>query len=161
VQRGILLVAAALCGCKSPGTITLDFDLDGSTCAAFGSPYWTTGAGSAARCDDMSIAIDHYVLYAEPDGSCSVCACGGCPGSPNSVTACPDALGNACTSVDDLELDLPPGSWAVVLEAYAKGNPTRPSCLVASQCIQVTVDADGTRSGTDELAEGGCAVCAM
>jgi hypothetical protein len=158
-----LLLVAALCGCKSRGTITLDFDLQGSSCLPFSSDYWTTGSGTESRCDGATVHIDHYVLYAEADTECQNCPCGGCVGAgTKTARACPDDSGNPCNDVDAVhgrELDLSPGLWAVVLEAYASGSLP---CLVANQCIQITVDTNGVASSTPGLPEmDGCSVCAM
>lgn len=128
----------AVLGCKSPGTITLDFDVDGSNCASF---------GSAAT----------HVLFAEPRIACSACACGGCVGAdPGGVVACPTA-NKSCGDVRGSELALTPGVWAVVLQAF---DASEPPVLVGSQCLDVTVDADGTSSTTLGGDDGtNCAAC--
>jgi hypothetical protein len=141
----VVLFVSALAACKSPGTITLDFDLDGSACAAFGS-------GSAA--------IDHYVLYAEPDTSCASCGCGACAGSHPAVLICPSSNGAECTRATfaDQAIALDPGIWAVVLEAYSSGAGSSAS-LLASQCIDVEIDHDGQMGGTAAPGSDGSSAC--
>jgi hypothetical protein len=166
VQRGILLVIAALCGCKSRGTITLDFDLAGSNCAPFGSAYWADAGVTCAGADGgaTAIQIDHYVLYAVQDASCIDCACGGgLTQSSHVVRVCPAGdSATPCMDVQGLAVDLSPGRWAVVLEAYAPAPEGSRPCLVASQCIEADVDADGVSSkdaGFNDMT--GCSACAM
>ena len=139
--------------CKSRGTITLNFDLTGG-CSHF--------AGDV-----------HYTLYAEPGISCDVCACGACAGAdPNQVIACPAPDHPApCTDLHDLSLDLSPGVWAVVVQAHANGTGSGAPSLdagagepvLASQCIDVIVDKDGT--GTSSLGSGSdanhCRACPL
>lgn len=165
MHRAFLLLVAALCSCKSRGTIELDFDPDGATCTEFSAGYWMPGgAGAMATCAGTQVHIDHYVLYAEADTTCNSCECGGCVGTGTKVVrVCPDDSGQSCgTDIQDLSLDLQPGLWAVVLEAYASAPQGSPPCLVANQCIEITVDADGTSSSMAGLAEiGGCQACAM
>jgi hypothetical protein len=136
VQALRLTLLLGVAACKSRGTITLDFDLAGTTCTDF---------GSAAS----------FVLYAEPGTGCSACACGACAGAgSNVVIGCPTASDGSCTRDDlaDRGLDLSPGVWSVVLEAY---DVT--STLIASQCLDITVDADGTRSESET--QTNCTAC--
>ena len=124
---------AVLAACKSPGTITLDFDLDGTTCAGF---------GSAAS----------YLMYAEPGTGCNACACGGCAGTGSAVViACPSCSKD---QLHGLALDLSPGVWSVVVEAY---DPSDPPMLLESQCLDVTIDADGTQGST--ATNNNCTAC--
>src|SRR6185312_16335347 len=141
----VVLLVGALAACKSPGTITLDFDLDGSACAAFGS-------GSAT--------IDHYVLYAEPGIDCSSCGCGTCAGSHPAVLICPSANGAECKreSLAGQVIALDPGIWAVVLEAYSSGAGSA-ARLLASECIDVVIDHDGQMGGPASLGSDGCSAC--
>jgi hypothetical protein len=143
----VLRVVAIMClvvACKSRGTITLDFD---ATFACTGSP-----------------AIDHYVLYAEPGLACVTCDCGGCAGAHSgTVLACPGAGSETCTNVTGVNIALPAGAWAVVLEAY--GSDGR---MLADQCVEITVDEDGVSSEqavpTVDAGTGsahGCVACAM
>ncbi|MEO8550195.1 MAG: hypothetical protein ABI678_09475 [Kofleriaceae bacterium] len=126
--RGLASGFALIAACKSPGTITLDFDLEGATCAGFGPD---------AR----------YVLYAEPGVTCDDCGCGACAGAKSDgVLVCPHGTESVACEADAIHgrtLDLAPGVWAVVLEAYAGADP---GTLVASQCVSITVDSDGTDS---------------
>lgn len=152
MHRAVLLALVSVAACKTRGTITLDFDLDGDVCTPFGSAYWSTGEGAGATCrgtgsSGAPIAIDRFVLYAEPDISCSSCACGQCFGTnPRGIQFCPDAAAADCSDVRGLDLDLSPGLWALVLEAYAPASDDQLACLVASQCIDVVVDSDGVAS---------------
>jgi len=124
-MRLVVVMLAVMTACKSQGTITLDFELAagvGSACAG------VTQDGSA-----------YYELYAEPQTSCDVCACGGCFGArSDEVVAC-----RGCASVSGAAVSLRPGPWAVVLELW--GGDGR---LIASECIDAIVDSDGTASST-------------
>ena len=142
----VLWLAIALVACKSQGTITLDFDLDGSACAAF-------APGSA------SAPIDHYVLYSVLDETCTACACGACAGMHRTVLTCPEPDGTECTlaALGDRSIVLDPGLWTVVLEAYGAGGSA--ASLLASQCIAVVVHQDGQMDGMLAPGSDGCQAC--
>ena len=114
----------ALVGCKTAGTIELDLPID-------------CGSGSGSSFD---------VVYAEPNTSCDVCACGGCAGRHEGVIV-------ACYHCSDdqlphLPVDLTAGSWAVIVE---KWDDVMPYQMRASSCVEVIVvvalASSGYRSG--------------
>src|SRR5262245_61751532 len=114
-MRAWLFVFAAIVGCKSRGTITLDFQLESGTAAC------------------APAADARFVLDAERGVSCNDCACGSCVGlGDKQATACTQ---EACTAeqVHGTSLVLDPGLWAVVLQEF-DGN-----VLVHSQCLDIRV----------------------
>lgn len=132
-------VLAFVIGCKSPGTITLDFDLDG------------TGSGGCGAPPGMA-----FVLYAEPGATCAACACGACAETRSGqALACPPPeQTRLCTKaeIEDSGLALAPGLWAVVLEVDDDHGT-----LLQSRCLDITVDADGVTS--TNASNAACTTC--
>ncbi len=126
----------AVLGCKSPGTITLEFDFD------------------LAHLPDCRSArpADYLALYAIPKLRCEQCTCGQCFGRDGAQLFC--GKDEPC-EVPGTALDLDPEHWAVVLDLLEPG--TAGDTLVASQCLDIDVDEDGvassTQTGADSPAE--------
>jgi hypothetical protein len=120
--RASLIVGFALASaCKSRGTIAISFTRDPNAEACL-------------------MPATHSQLYAEPNLSCSACACGACFGaSPHGVDGCPDGFCDAMPS--NVDLDLGPGHWVVVLELLDDAGTE-----LGSSCVEIDVDRDGVSS---------------
>lgn len=118
------LAVVALGACKTRGTIDIQFD----------------------GLDTCGPDVVNAIVYAERDLRCTQCeACGACFGSPGGVTGCPDSSDGLCDpSLSDVDLDLSPGHWVVVVALLAPD----PDGLreVGSACVDIDVDADGVAS---------------
>ena len=88
------------------------------------------------------------LVYAVPDADCSSCDCGTCFGG--NLVACDGAPCTGDASGGLLPFALPAGRSAVIYEFYAPATGTTPRMLTASACAQVTLDSNGTSSGTAE-----------
>jgi len=126
MMRALVLVAL-LGACKTAGTIELTFDL--STCDG-------TDAGTG----------EYVVVYAQQGMPCEDCTCGACfsTGAFMPALACASGCSPDMLSAG-VPLDLSPGTWAVVVDIHAAGG-----LLFASQCLDVTVDSDGTADKTSD-----------
>lgn len=124
-MKHLALAVMLMLGCRSPGTISVDFTLS-ATSEACGTPP----------------AQPRLIVYAEPRTFCSSCTCGECLGVEDDDEICGSAE-------EDCEigspLDLEPGHWAVVMSLWQQTGELG-IALVASQCIDVDVDVDGVAS---------------
>ena len=119
-----LIVVALLGACKTAGTIELTFDL--------------------TACNVSTAGPDAYVVvYAQQDTQCDDCICGACFSRDSTpALACTSGCSPDMLSAG-VPLDLSPGRWAVVVEIHAADG-----LLFASQCVDATVDSDGTADET-------------
>lgn len=138
----IVALIVAVAGCKTRGTIEVEF------------------APAAMACAPEANAA---IVYAVPNVTCadSACACGGCFGLDGGVDGCPDGL--CSPDLGGVELDLAPGHWAVVLALlHDDDDPTLPggAVEVGYACVDIDVDADGTADGHPEPGQIACETCA-
>jgi hypothetical protein len=125
-----LVIVAVLGACKTAGTIDLTFDLN--------------------TCDGSSAGAGAYVVvYAQQGTPCVDCTCGGCFDRDSTPALACDSGCSPDTLSAGVPLDLSPGGWAVVVDVH-----TADGLLFASQCVDVTVDRDGT---ADEASQATCA----
>ena len=121
IRPVLVAVVVVLAGaCKTRGTIEIDFE---------------------PAANDLCVpTATAKLLYAEPNLTCEACECGACFGAkPDGVDGCPD--GFCEPGAADVELDLHPGHWAVVVALLdADGRQ------VAGGCVEIDVDADGVSS---------------
>ncbi len=112
------LAFVVLVGCKEPGEITVDFDLE------------------AVRACGPSAQV---LVYGVRGTTCDACTCGGCFGRGSAqVIGC-----RIDCALDGIDLDLDAGHWAIVLET--RDDDDR---FVGTQCVEIDVDRDGTSSRT-------------